>query len=275
MKVKYALFALLVSVLMMSCKGRKNKQDSNNSPVNQEVTVKPFKVDETLLKQSKDFFAYRDDYNTIEEHFQLKLQSPDLNHTVSGTLRCKPDSLLWIQIKAMGIEIARAKFTTDSVFIVVKLKNQYFKGNYSSVRNMIPVAVDFNSVQSIFLNRMFIFPENNVENLPLFSMTMLDSKTLELNSLPNPDYNKKFSYDNVINIDTEIKRMVQSKLIFPVQGKEATVTYSDYQDFSGYLLPKEMKIVMDSYNLGFSINKVNIDKSLTYPLTIPDSYKPF
>ncbi len=275
MKVKYVLFALMVSLLFMSCKGKKKSANADNNAVNQEVTVKPFTVDESLLKISKEVYNYRDDYKTLEEQFQLKLQSPDLNHTLSGTMRIAPDSLIWMQVKAMGIEVARAKFTTDSVFIVVKLKNQYFKGDYKYVRNLIPIAVDFNSLQSIFMNRMFLFPENKIENLPLFSMSMLNSKTLELNSLPNADYVKNLRYDNVINIDTEIKRMIQSKLIFPVQGKTATVSYSDYQDFNGYLIPKEMEIVMDSYNLGFSINKVNINKSLTYPLSIPDSYKPF
>ncbi len=266
----------MVSVLLMSCKGKKNRNaDSSNVSVNQEVSVKPFQADEALLNKSKEVYAYRDDYNTLEEQFQLKIQSPDLNHTLSGTLRVKTDSIMWLQVKAMGIEVARAKFTTDSVFIVVKLKNQYFKGDYSKVRNMIPVAVDFNTLQDIFLNRMFLFPENKIENLPLFSMQMLDSKILELSSLPNADYNKKFRFDNVIKIDTDIKRLVQSRLIFPVQGKEAVVSYSDYQDFNGYIIPKEMEIVMDNNNLTFSVNKVNINKSLSYPLTIPDSYKPF
>lgn len=276
MKTKYFLFMMLVCLVFVSCKGKKNKPVVANPTNNNETLIyKPMGTDSKDYQNATKAFEFSDDFKTLETQFSLKIESPQINHSGSGTLRIAKDSVMWLYIKVMGLEIARAKFTQDSVFAVVKLKNQYFKGDYSLVQKFIPLAADYNILQSLFLNKMFIVPENKVENLDYFSMEMNDNNLLKISTFSNPSYSNHFKFNQSIEINTEISRMVATVVSYPEKNINVNVNYSDYQDFSGHTLPKNLSIMVGESNLKFETNKAVFDKILNFPLNIPDSYKPF
>jgi len=276
MKAKYIIYLLLVCVFLTSCKGKKNKQNVDDPGKKQELVNSPMKRNAEDVALANKAFGFVDDFKTVETQFSLKLESPERNVSASGTLRVAQDSVMWLYIKALGFEVARAKFTKDSVFAVVKLKNQYFKGDYSLVQKFIPVAADYNILQSLFLNRMFIVPENKVESLDYFSMEMKDNNLLQISSLSNPEYLRKFRFNNTIEVNTDINRMVSSGVDYPEKNMSIYIKYSNYEDFSGHLMPKTLYVgIMGSSSLTFETNKATFNKNLNFPLNIPDSYKPF
>ena len=70
--------------------------------------------------------------------------------TVSGQLRLRRDSVLWLSANKF-IELGRAKFTPDSVFVYAKVLNRYFEGTYSDLRDKTGVATDFATLQALFI----------------------------------------------------------------------------------------------------------------------------
>lgn len=275
MKVKYLIALVLVSFALSACKNKKPKNpDQKVSDTKENVSVSK-KVDAELLNKANNIYDWADNYQSVELQYSLKLQSPERNLSASATLRVNPGEVMWLHIKALGFEAARAKFTNDSVMAVVKLKNQYFKGDYSSIQKLIPVAADYKTLESVFLNRMFVFPENKKENLSYFAMEMTDNKTMHLSPFSMAEYVQKFGFSNNITVDTDIQRLVKSSVNIPQQNKDVTITYSDYADFSGHLMPKVIEIAMGETSVTFVVSKVTFDKTLQFPLSIPDSYKPF
>ncbi len=275
MKAKYLIFMILICLFFASCKGKKHKSNGGEQIDKQEIINSPIKRNAEDVAMATKAFGFRDDFKTVETQFSIKLESPERNLSASGTLRIAQDSVMWLYIKAFGLEVARAKFTKDSVFAVVKLKNQYFKGDYSLVQKFVPVAADFNILQSLFLNRMFIVPDNKVENLDYFSMQMKDNNLLLISSLSNPEYLRKFKFNNTIELNTDNSRMVKSVVDYPEKNMTVSINYSDYQDFSGHVMPKNLNLSIGESSIIFETNKAVFDKNLNFPLSIPDSYKPF
>jgi hypothetical protein len=281
MKIKVLLGLLIAAFLFASCGNKKKRHNKNTDTPTVEVVSGS--SNPALLNAVKEYFAEKDTFSTVEIGFNLKLNSPERNLSASGQLRIANDSVIWLYVKALGFEVARAKFTKDSVAAVVKLKSSYFKGDYSLMKRYIPVAVDFSVLQSIFLNQIFLFPENDVKNLAYFSF-FDDGELLSVTSFGNPKYAKEFGFNYLFNIDKSNKHLSKATVEIPKSRKIVKIEYSDYKTVAGHLMPHEMKIDMDDSDVvsttnksvvTFTVNKITFGKKLNFPLTIPSNYKPF
>ncbi|MEE3486334.1 MAG: DUF4292 domain-containing protein, partial [Bacteroidales bacterium] len=121
MKIKVLLGLLIAAFLFASCGNKKKRHNKNTDTPTVEVVSGS--SNPALLNAVKEYFAEKDTFSTVEIGFNLKLNSPERNLSASGQLRIANDSVIWLYVKALGLEVARAKFTKDSVAAVVKLKN--------------------------------------------------------------------------------------------------------------------------------------------------------
>lgn len=272
---RIVFFVVIPLLFLSSCKGK--KKPNHNHDNKQNVTVSSdtgVDLSSPLYLKAKDMYLNQDTFSTVEIKFDLKLQLPDKSVSGSGTLRMANDSLMWLYVKAFGLEIARAKFTKDSVFAVVKLKNQYFKGDYSVLKKFFPVDFDFDILQSIFLNKFFLFPKNSVENLSYFTPEEQNGKLI-LSS--GKKFSENYSMINKITLSPEKNRVEENMAVTVQSQKGIKIRYADLKDFGGHLLP--LQVVFEGqaadFSVAFDYQKAVFGKALQYPLTIPATYKPF
>ena len=69
--------------------------------------------------------------------------------SISGQVRLKKDSVLWLSASKI-IELGRAKFTKDSVFLYAKIASRYFHGTYKELEQVVGISTDFATIQAIF-----------------------------------------------------------------------------------------------------------------------------
>lgn len=272
---RIVFFVVIPLLFLSSCKGKKKPNPNHDNKQN--VTVSSdtgVDLSSPLYLKAKDIYLNQDTFSTVEIKFDLKLQLPDKSVSGSGTLRMANDSLMWLYVKAFGLEIARAKFTKDSVFAVVKLKNQYFKGDYSVLKKFFPVDFDFDILQSIFLNKFFLFPKNSVENLSYFTPEEQNGKLI-LSS--GKKFSENYSMINKITLSPEKNRVEENMAVTVQSQKGIKIRYADLKDFGGHLLP--LQVVFEGqaadFSVAFDYQKAVFGKALQYPLTIPATYKPF
>ena len=85
---------------------------------------------------------------------------------VSGTLniRFRRDSVIWVNVKKFGFNVARAKITTDSVFIVNYLQANYVAENLKYLETKYNLPADFKIIQNILLgNPIFLTDKNQLQ----------------------------------------------------------------------------------------------------------------
>ena len=82
--------------------------------------------------------------------FNLDLIIDKKKNSVTGQIRMKKDSCIWITLSpALGIEMARLLITTDSVKFINRINKTYFTGDYNQVNTLLDANIDYDVFQTL------------------------------------------------------------------------------------------------------------------------------
>ena len=104
---------------------------------------------------------------------------------LSGQLRMRKDSLVWLSVTAtMGVEVLRAKFSNDSVWIINRLEKTYLAEPLDSAANQLGMPLSLPLLQTLLLD--------NNEGLP-----PVENQTVLLKTFVMGNMSAKMRYKNV------------------------------------------------------------------------------
>ena len=98
---------------------------------------------------------------------------------LSGQMRMRKDSLVWLSVTAsMGIEVARAKVSTDSVWIVNRLEKTYLAEPLDTLSTQLGMPLSLSLIQTLLLDNNEGIPpvENQTVLLKTFVMGNMSAK---------------------------------------------------------------------------------------------------
>ena len=98
---------------------------------------------------------------------------------LSGQLRMRKDSLVWLSVNAtMGVEVARIKVSTDSVWVINRMEKTYLAEPLDTVATRLGMPLSLPLVQTLLLDNNEGIPpvENQTVLLKNFSMGRLSAK---------------------------------------------------------------------------------------------------
>lgn len=98
---------------------------------------------------------------------------------LSGQMRMRKDSLVWLSVTAsMGIEVARAKVSTDSVWIVNRLEKTYLAEPLDTLSAQLGMPLSLSLIQTLLLDNNEGIPpvENQTVLLKTFVMGNMSAK---------------------------------------------------------------------------------------------------
>ena len=98
---------------------------------------------------------------------------------LSGQLRMRRDSLVWLSVTAtMGLEVARIKVSTDSVWVVNKIEKTYLAEPLDTVAARLQMPISLPWVQAMLLDNNEGVPpvENQTVVLKNFKFGRLAAK---------------------------------------------------------------------------------------------------
>ncbi len=148
------LFLLLIG-LLSSCGGLKkgteaNKDISEDNPM-------------ALLER---LAAKELDAEWLNANARIAYKGGGMSVSGSANIRMKKDSLIWIRVKKLGFEVARAMITVDSVYILDRLNNEYAIYDLDYLEHSYNLPGDFQMVQNLFLGQPY-FMEPRAVNLSI------------------------------------------------------------------------------------------------------------
>ena len=104
---------------------------------------------------------------------------------LSGQLRMRKDSLVWLSVTAtMGVEVLRAKFSNDSVWIINRLEKTYLAEPLDSATAQLGIPLSLPLLQTLLLD--------NNEGLP-----PVENQTVQLKTFVMGNMSAKMRYKNV------------------------------------------------------------------------------
>ncbi|MBN2682141.1 MAG: DUF4292 domain-containing protein [Bacteroidales bacterium] len=266
---------------LVSCKTKKTASVEENHDKNKKLkSLSVKKIHQELEEKYLNF-------NTFSSKLNIEFDNGEKSQSVKANIRISKDSTIWVSIiPALGIEMARVSLTQDSVKFLNKLSSQYFVGDYEYLSNMFHLELDYNLVQDLIMNELFMYP--------------MPDDSIKLRQHFNADNDSVYYYLNSVK-EKKVKRLQkknkteglidQTVIINPDFFKIEEVQINDFDldlafniKYSGFnqndttkCFPtkSDIEIKFEEKNVKISLeySKITLDKSLKFIFSIPEKFQ--
>lgn len=95
---------------------------------------------------------------------------------VSGTFRIKRDESIQLSVSPiLGIEVAKLEIAPTYFLVIDRIHKEYVRIDYETLSSLFNLPVDYHSLQSLFLNEIFLPGKENVNSSDLKSFRISQS----------------------------------------------------------------------------------------------------
>jgi len=220
-------------------------------------------------------------YDWFSARFSAEYTNKGKQNSLSGQIRIRKDSLIWISLTPMlGIEALRVMISQDSVKMINRLDDTYFIGDYELLNRFLNTNIDYDLLQAFLLGNDLQFYENGKFH------SSIDRGEYKLSTAARQKL-KKF----VRSSQENMKILIQNIWLDPVTFKitcadvkeirrdniKLESTYGDFQQFEGQLFPRKMTYTIWAENtirVKMEFSRLALDTPQQFPFKIPSSYHP-
>jgi hypothetical protein len=278
-----AKMALLLSPLVFAaCGSKKNLVTENNignNTVNTTNTGSSTTPSEAKVSNSTYLAKVINNastQNAMVANIDFNLKSGKKDITVDGKLSMKRGEVVRIQLTPMGLmEVGRLEFTKDSVLIMDRIHKQYLKSSYDQVSFLKNNGIDFNALQALFWNQLFLPGEKSLGE------KQLDAFKVEGTNISY----QKGKMDYLWKTDKEVEQLISALATYTgtSSGKSSIGwDYSDFKTFGGKPFPAYQLITLDTnargsqkvINVGLKLKSMKADSDWDTVTKVSGKYKP-
>jgi hypothetical protein len=181
--------------MLTSCKTTKNMIDVN-------ATAKSISARKVAKKHTEAHF----DKKTIDAKLKVNFNNGKTKQGLSVNMKIKKDEVIWLKGSKM-ITVFKAEITPTSVRYYSGLFKNYFEGDFSMIKQLLGVDINFEQLQNLFLgqaltnvrdedqeveianNRYILSPEKQAELFDIFFTINPAHFKLDNQSIVNVDKN--------------------------------------------------------------------------------------
>ncbi len=232
MKLKHLLIALAAVFALTACRSTK---DVGKSPdwdkTDKKTEAAKLRIAEQRLKTA-----------TLTAKMKVRLNALGQQRSLNGTLRMKRDEVMQMSLTVLGFEVARAEFTPDEVLLVDRFNKRYARCRYDEVNVLKSAGINFDVLQAVFWNELFIPGEKNIgsKQLRQFGVRRSDDDiVLMLGSVP------PFSYDFHAKVSTACINRIVVRETEQQTPRQLVINYEDFESFNGKEFPREIEMALE------------------------------
>ena len=248
---------------MFSCKTRKHLvANPNTTAVNTVQAVKP--VNDINLKLDP-IRAQQINFNTFAGKARTTLNLNGNSNDVTLNIRISKDKKIWVSITALlGIEVARALITPDSIQVLNRLQGLYIDKPFSYVHTFTNPQVDFTMLQALLVGNAVPSLMNDSTNYQAAGSGIMLSGNLQ-----------DIIYKMVLGTDM---RVTQTNLSNQDAGQSLQVNDNTFVLTGNQKVPSQIDIASVAKDKKVQVNlhyvKIDLNQPQDYPFNIPADYSP-
>ncbi|UGS21242.1 DUF4292 domain-containing protein [Flavobacterium cyclinae] len=246
--------SILSAILIVFLIGCKSKQTVATAAANENTDVS---------KVIKGHYKNEHDFSTLNIRANAKYEDEKQSHSMNADIRIKKDEIIWINIKFLGIPMAKALITPTKVSYYEKINNTYFEGDFSLLSNWLGTDLDFQKVQNLFLGKA-------IDDLTKDKwVSEIVEKMFKLSLPKNTDVTKEFYFEGANYL---IKKETLSQAS---QNRNLEIQYPSFKEEKGMFLPNEINIKAeqkDKVTIDIEYKHTTFNENLSYPFSIPSGY---
>ncbi len=269
---------LLILLTLSSCKTRNavkndtgNTRDSiktaedNKNPkdVNQPVRDKLTFYEHVLLPPK---------FEQIKIDSKVRVETGSFIPTLDATIYIENDKKVWMNLRALFLNVARGIATPDGIKGQDKTSKTYIDSDFDYLNNLLNVNfIDYKALEKILLGRTFVKISDSqftlTQNARGYKMVSNVNQKIVTDE-KNREYKIALQYDT--NYD-----LLSVNLKDVLSPDELEISYSDWNEYNGIRLPQNVKIIIKgSKSSQILLENTKFDFSrMETPYSVPSSYK--
>ena len=243
---------IIIIVLLCGCAPGKNL----TSTVGEIPEMRTKQILKKHIKQHAKF-------NTLQCKLKIELFQNSKAQSNTVTLRMDRGKIIWINA---FLNMIRIKITPDRVQMYNKIDKTYFDGDFSLIKQLLGIDLDF----------------SNLENL-LLGDTFFKHNSSSLNQVKdNSGYTlKPYKLDPTLNVLYRINpfyfKMKTQEISHLKEEIHLKVNYDDFQEINQQLIPSKMAITINEKQnntfIKLNLKSVSLNQSIRFPFKLPKGYK--
>jgi hypothetical protein len=204
-------------------------------------------------------------FSTFNGKAKTRLDIDGSSNDVTLNIRIQRDKKIWVSVTAiLGLEVARALITPDSIIVINKLQGVYMKKPFSYIYQYGGRQLSFKSVQALLVGNAM--PELLADNADIGTdnaNTILAGRLQDLMYKLTIGPDLKLSQTNITNQLAALTLQVNNSAFIQVGTR---------------IMPSQIDIVSSAgnkkINASLHYNSAEFDKELEYTFSIPERYTP-
>ncbi len=268
---------LLLLLALSSCKTRnavQNNTESGDTIKTTGNTKHPKDVNEPV----KDKIAFYEHVLIPPKFDQIKIDSKVRVETgnyippLDATIYIENDKKVWMNLRALFINVARGIATPEGIKGQDKVNKAYIDSDFDYLNHLLNVNfIDYKSLEKILLGRTFVKISDSqftlTQNAQGYKMVSNANQKITTDE-KNREYKIALQYDT--NYD-----LLSINLKDVLSTDELEISYSDWDEYNGIRLPKNVKIIIKgSKSSQILLENTKFDFSrMETPYSVPSSYK--
>ena len=252
--MKFLKYILLLMIVLTSCKTKKNMIDAN--VIAKEISAK---------KVAKKHIAANFDKKTVDAKLKVNFNNGKINQSLTVNLLIEKDKVIWLK-GTKFITIFKAKITPTSVSYYSPFAKNYFEGDFSMIKQLLGVEINFEQLQNLFLGQSLLNVKEEDQELQIVNNRYILSpeKQAEL-------------FDIFFTINPSHFKLEEQSIINVAKNLRLDVKYPSYNLINKVVFPSEINIIakkLDSFtdiDIIYKAVEFNTDLKMSYD--IPNGYK--
>ncbi|MCC3216904.1 DUF4292 domain-containing protein [Chryseobacterium sp. X308] len=211
-------------------------------------------------------------FEQIKIDSKVRVETGSYVPTLDATIYIENDKKVWMNLRALFINAARGIATPEGIKGQDKINKTYIDSDFDYLNNLLNVNfIDYKSLEKILLGRTFVKINDRqfdlTQNAQGFKMVSNTNQKIVTDE-KNREYKVALQYDtNYDLLAVNLKDILSSD--------ELDVSYSDWNEYGGIRLPKNVKIIIKgSKSSQILLENTKFDFSrMETPYSVPSSYK--
>lgn len=212
----------------------------------------------------QNHYANKQDFTSAYIRANARYQDKDNTQNVSAEIKIKKGEKILVSIRVLGITMAKALITPESVKYYEKINGEYFEGDYTMLSRWLGTDLDFNKVQNLLIGQA-------MDDLSQTSyQTAIENNLYKL-------FSKKGGVEKSFFFEAKRFLIKQQQIAQPAKSREITVSYPNFTDYPQVDLPSgiDIEAVSDKGKITINVeyNSATINEDLSFPYRVPDGYE--
>lgn len=269
---------LLLLLSLSSCKTRNAVKNDTDNTRDSITTTEDNRNPKDVNQPVRDKLTFYEHvlippkFDQIKIDSKVRVETGSFVPTLDATIYIENDKKVWMNLRALFINVARGIATPEGIKGQDKTSKTYIDSDFEYLNNLLNVNfIDYKSLEKILLGRTFVKISDSqftlTQNAQGYKMVsnvnqkiVTDEKTRE--------YKIALQYDT--NYD-----LLSVNLKDVLSPDELEISYSDWNEYNGIRLPQNVKIIIKgSKSSQILLENTKFDFSrMETPYSVPSSYK--